>query len=99
MARSAIVSEEFAKKFATEKDTPYARWVRGEGLEIIGAHYVANLHTVELKPWARRGGSGGFLNHDAPRTSNDCDVCEIPYGGKLPPQEHMVERMVYGLAA
>src|SRR6266568_3784313 len=33
MARNAIVSEEFAKKFATEKDTPYARWVRGAGLE------------------------------------------------------------------
>ena len=31
------VSEELAKKFATEKDrdTPYQRWVRAEGLEII----------------------------------------------------------------
>jgi len=40
MARDAIVPEEFAQKFATEKDTPYARWVRSEGLDIIGAHYV-----------------------------------------------------------
>ena len=31
------VSEELAKKFATEKDrdTPYQRWVRAEGLEIV----------------------------------------------------------------
>ena len=77
MAKTAIVSEELAKKFASEKDTPYTRWVRSEGLDIIGAHYVPNLHTVELRPWARRGGSGVFINHEASRTSNDCYVCEI----------------------
>src|SRR6201999_451109 len=53
VAKDAIVSSELAAKFATEKDTPYLRWVRGEGLDIIGAHYVQNLRTVELKPWAR----------------------------------------------
>ena len=39
------VSEDLAKKFATEKDrdTPYQRWVRAEGLEIISGHYVPNL--------------------------------------------------------
>ena len=52
---SAIVSDEFAKKFATEKETPYTLWVREEGLEIISSFYVPNLHTVELKPWPRRG--------------------------------------------
>ena len=73
------VSEELAKKFATEKDrdTPYQRWVRGEGLEIVSGHYVANLRTVELRPWPRRGGAGVYINHDASRTSNDCYVCEI----------------------
>ena len=30
MAKDAIVSDELAKKFATEKDTPYTRWVRSE---------------------------------------------------------------------
>jgi oxalate decarboxylase/phosphoglucose isomerase-like protein (cupin superfamily) len=94
MAKNAIVSEELAKKFATEKDTPYLRWVRGEGLDIIGAHYVQNLNTVELKPWARRGGSGVYINHEASRTSNDCYVCEIPAGGKLAPQRQLFEEMV-----
>src|SRR5258707_8131530 len=76
------VSEELAKKFTTEKDrdTPYQRWVRAEGLEIVSGHYVANLKTVELKPWPRRGGTGVYINHDASRTSNDCYVCEIPPG-------------------
>src|SRR6266849_5713953 len=94
MAKDAIVSEELAKKFSTEKDTPYLRWVRGEGLEIISAHYVRNLRTVELKPWARRGGSGVYINHEASRTSNDCYVCEIPPGKKLAPQRQLFEEMV-----
>ena len=94
MARDAIVSEELAKKFASEKETPYTRWVAEEGLEIISAFYVRNLHTVELKPWARRGGHGVFINHDASRTSNDCYVCEIPSGGKLAPQRQLFEEMI-----
>ena len=94
MARDAIVSEELAKKFASEKETPYTRWVAQEGLEIISALHVRNLHTVELKPWARRGGRGVFINHDASRTSNDCYVCEIPSGGKLAPQRQLFEEMI-----
>src|ERR1700686_4621261 len=94
MAKNVIVSEELAKKFATEKDSPYTRWVRNEGLDIIGAHYVPNLHTVELKPWPRRGGRGVFVNHEASRTSNDCYVCEIAPGGKLAPQRQLFEEMI-----
>jgi oxalate decarboxylase/phosphoglucose isomerase-like protein (cupin superfamily) len=94
MAKTAVVSDELAKKFATEKDTPYTRWVRHEGLDIIGAHYVPNLHTVELKPWARRGGRGVYINHEASRTSNDCYVCEIPAGKTLEPQRQLFEEMV-----
>ena len=92
--KNAIVSEDLASKFATEKDTPYTRWVRSEGLDIIGAHYVPNLHTVALKPWARRGGAGVFINHEASRTSNDCYVCEISPGGKLAPQRQLFEEMI-----
>ncbi|HSV23304.1 MAG TPA: hypothetical protein VLJ17_09765 [Xanthobacteraceae bacterium] len=94
MAKTAIVSEELAKKFATEKDTPYTRWVHAEGLDIIAAHYVPSLHTVELKPWARRGGKGVFINHEASRTSNDCYVCEIPAAQKLEPQRQLFEEMI-----
>ena len=94
MAKDAIVSEELAKKFSTEKDTPYLRWVRGEGLEVISAQHVPNLRTVELKPWPRREASGVFINHDASRTSNDCYVCAIPPGRKLSPQRQLFEEMI-----
>jgi oxalate decarboxylase/phosphoglucose isomerase-like protein (cupin superfamily) len=92
--KTATVSQEFANKFATERETPYTRWVREEGLEIISSFYVPNLHTVELKPWARRGGKGVYLNHDASRTSNDCYVCEIPPGKSLAPQRQLFEEMI-----
>src|SRR4249919_2813936 len=98
MAKDATVSDELAKKFATEKDTPYARWVANEGLDIISAHYIPDLHTVELKPWPRRGGRGVYINHEASRTSNDCYVCEIAPGGKLAPQHHLYEEMILVLA-
>jgi oxalate decarboxylase/phosphoglucose isomerase-like protein (cupin superfamily) len=94
MAKDAIVPEELAKKFETEKDTPYVRWVNEQGLDIISAHYVPNLRLVELKPWPRRGGRGVFINHEASRTSNDCYVCEIPPGKNLAPQRQLYEEMV-----
>jgi mannose-6-phosphate isomerase-like protein (cupin superfamily) len=95
MARKdAIVSDEIAKKFATEKETPYTRWIANEGLEIIEGIYVPDLNTVELKPWASRGGKGVFINHDASRTTNDCYVCEIPAGSELSPQRQLFEEMI-----
>jgi len=96
-ARRALVSDDLASKFATEKETPYPRWVRDQGLEIISGFYVPNLHTVDLKPWARRGGRGVYINHDASRTSNDCYVCEIPPGKELAPQRQLFEEMIYVL--
>jgi oxalate decarboxylase/phosphoglucose isomerase-like protein (cupin superfamily) len=98
VAKDAIVSDDLAKKFATEKDSPYVRWVRGEGLDIISAHYVPDLNTVELKPWDRRGGRGVFINHEASRTSNDCYVCEIPAGKELAPQRQLFEEMILVLS-
>ncbi|NBS11925.1 MAG: cupin domain-containing protein, partial [Gammaproteobacteria bacterium] len=92
--KDAIVSDELAKKFAKEKDTPYLQWIRKEGLDVIDAFYIQNLNTVELKPWARRGGLGVYINHDASRTTNDCYVCEIPAGGTLAPQSQLFEETI-----
>ncbi len=96
-SRNALVPDAIAKKFETEKATPYTRWIAAEGLDILDAMHVPNLHTVELKPWARRGGRGVYLNHDASRTSNDCYVCEIPPGKQLAPQRQLYEEMIYVL--
>jgi oxalate decarboxylase/phosphoglucose isomerase-like protein (cupin superfamily) len=94
MTKDAIVSEEIAKKFAKEKETPYTRWVKSEGLEIIDGIYVPDLRQVKLKKWARRNAHGVFINHDASRTSNDCYVCEIDAGQEMAPQRQLFEEMV-----
>src|SRR5262249_36299160 len=98
VAKNAIVAQELADKFKTEKDSPYLRFVRGEELDVISAQYVPNLRTVELKPWARKGGKGVVINHEASRTSNDCYVCEIAPGKALAPQHHLFEEMILVLA-
>src|SRR6266849_3234879 len=98
MAKNAVVSEELANKFKTEKETPYTRWVKAEGLDIIPSFYVKNLKHVALKPWARRGGNAIFLNHDASRTSNDCYVMEIPPGKSLTPHRQLYEEMILVLS-
>ena len=95
--QDALVSDSVAKKFETEKATPYTTWIKQEGLDIIDSIFVSNLHTVALKDWARRGGKGVYLNHDASRTSNDCYVCEIPPGKELAPQRQLFEEMIYVL--
>ena len=94
MAKNAIVSDEFAKKFRAEKETPYTRFIASESLDILNGLYVRNLTTVDLKPWARRGGRAVFINHDASRTSNDCYVMEIAPGGKLAPHRQLYEEMI-----
>src|SRR5437764_4612769 len=94
MAKDAIVAPELADNFASEKESPYLRFVRSEGLDVISAQYVPNLRTVELKTWARKAGKGVFINHEASRTSNDCYVCEIAPGKKLEPQHHLFEEMI-----
>src|SRR6202167_584330 len=98
MAKNAVVSEELASEFKTEKETPYTRRAKAEGLDIIPSFYVRNLKTVELKPWARRGGNAVFLNHDASRTSNDCHVMEIPPGKSLVPHRQLYEEMILVLS-
>jgi oxalate decarboxylase/phosphoglucose isomerase-like protein (cupin superfamily) len=91
---TALVDDTLAAKFATEKESPYTRWVAAQGLDIIAAHFVPDLRTVELRPWERRGGRGVYINHEATRTSNDCYVCEIPPGAALAPQRQLFEEMV-----
>jgi mannose-6-phosphate isomerase-like protein (cupin superfamily) len=98
MSKGPVVSDELAQKFATEKDTPYDRWVRSQGLDIKPAMYVRQLRTIALKPWAERGGSAVFLNHESTRTTNDAYVCEIPAGGELKPRRQIFDEMILVLS-
>jgi len=78
VAKDVLVSEEMANKFKTEKDTPYLRFVRGEGLT-SSARNMFPISARSSSSWAasRRRRQGRVHNHEASRTSNDCYVCEM----------------------
>lgn len=94
MTKDAMVSDDIAKKFAKEKETPYTRWVASEGLDIIDGIHVPDLRAVELKKWERRNARGVFINHDASRTSNDCYILALDPGEETPPQRQLYEEMI-----
>jgi mannose-6-phosphate isomerase-like protein (cupin superfamily) len=90
MAKTAIVSEELAKKFASEKISPLGA---GGGSTSSGALRAEPAYRrAQAMGAARR--HGVFINHEASRTSNDCYVCEIPPAGKLAPQRQLFEEMI-----
>ena len=75
--KNAVVSEELASKFKTEKETPYTRWVKAEGLDIIPSFYVKNLNTVALKPWARRDGNAWLILGHMPDSPGRPTLAEL----------------------
>jgi quercetin dioxygenase-like cupin family protein len=78
-----------------QKVNTYAEFQRREGIPIHGGFSVPDLKTIDVGPWARRGGKGAFVNLQGTEGVNDAYVCEIPPGGSLEPQRQLFEEMVY----
>ncbi|MBM2811125.1 MAG: Gentisate 1,2-dioxygenase [Chloroflexi bacterium] len=77
--------------------TAYERWQRQEGVPIHHAYYVESLYTLDLGPWARKGGSGAYLNLGK-QEEDDAYVVEIPPGGELIPEHHLFEALLFVLS-
>ena len=75
--------------------TAYQVWQEAEGIPVIRGFYVEDLRTVEVKPWARKGDKGVFIELEGTGGTNDSYVCEIPPGGTLEPQRHFYEEVIY----
>jgi quercetin dioxygenase-like cupin family protein len=73
----------------------YHEYQRGEGIPVVRGFAIEDLRTLELAPWARKGGRGAFINLDGAQGVNDAYVCEIAPGGSLEPQRQLFEEMVY----
>ncbi|MEV7680102.1 cupin domain-containing protein [Streptomyces sp. NPDC088341] len=87
-----------AQRRSATPPTAYARWSRGQGIDIVPGFHIPDLRAVPLKPWARMGGYGCFINHEESDRSNDCYVCLIPPGEHLHPVRHLHELMIYVLS-
>jgi len=73
----------------------YSTWQEAQKIPIIRGFFVEDIKTVEVAPWELKGGLGAFINLDGTGGVNDAHVCEIPPRGKLKPQKHLYEEMVY----
>ncbi len=75
----------------------YEQWVASQGVPLVQGHYIADLKTAPVEPWARRNAAGCFINHDASNTSNDCYLLELAPATETPPQHGLYEEMIYVL--
>ncbi len=81
-----------------ERINTYENWIATEGLPVIKDYSVFDLMTVPVKPWARKGGLGVYLNLVGSEGVVDAYLCEIPPGGSLLPQKHLYEETIYILS-
>ena len=72
---------------------PYKAWQAGEGIPSVTGHYVEDLGTVDVKPWARYGVLGSFVNLEGTGGVNDLHVLELPAGASTNPVSHMYEAL------
>ena len=80
---------------AADDRPAYAKWQEQEGIDVIRGMCIADLRTVPLKPWKRKGGFGVFINLEGRGGENDAYLCEIPPGGSLVPQKHLFEETIF----
>ena len=78
-----------------ERINAYAEFLRSEGVPVVRGFAIPDLKTLELSPWARKGGRGAYVNLEGTGGTNDAYVCEIPPGGSLNPERHLFEEMIY----
>jgi len=83
-------------KYADDKmiDT-YQEWQQAQKIPIHTGFFIEDVKRVETAPWDLKGGRGAFINLEGTGGTNDAYVCEIPPGGKLKPQKHLYEEMVF----
>jgi quercetin dioxygenase-like cupin family protein len=80
-------------QFLDDKYGAYRRWIESEGIPVLSGSYVADVRSVELGEWNRKGGKGAYLRF-SDQLVDDAYVCEIAPASSLKPQRHLYEEMV-----
>lgn len=73
----------------------YRDWLAEQHLPVLAGHFVADLNTVQLEPWALTGGRAAFIYLEGSEGTSGSYVCEIAPGESLKPQRHMFEEIIY----
>ncbi len=82
------------EEWGVREDT-YSKWQAAQKIPRVASFYVYDINELEVAPWEQKGGLGSFINLEGTGDVTDAYVCEIPPGGKLKPQRHLYEEVVY----
>jgi oxalate decarboxylase/phosphoglucose isomerase-like protein (cupin superfamily) len=77
---------------------PYEAWLKAENIPVYHDYHIANLRTVEVKPWKRLGVRGAYIDLKGGEGVNDGYVCEILPGERTTPQRYLFEEVIYILS-
>lgn len=80
-----------------KRETSYEAWMRQEGIPVVEGYGVEDVREIPLKPWARTGGKGAFIQLKGMEGFTGMYVGEIPPGGALNPERHLFEEVIYVL--
>ena len=81
-----------------ERINTYENWLKQEGLPVIRDFSIPDLMDVPLRPWARKGGLGAYINLKGSEGVIDAYLCEIPPEKSLLPQKHFYDEVIYILS-
>jgi quercetin dioxygenase-like cupin family protein len=87
--------ENLKEASALSEKSPYQIWQEWEEIPVYKGFIVDNQLDLKLGDWERTGGKAAFVNLDGAGGTCDTVIQEIPPGGQLKPQRHMLEQMVF----
>ncbi|MDO9443413.1 MAG: cupin domain-containing protein [Beijerinckiaceae bacterium] len=74
---------------------PYDRFMEAENIPVHRAIGVHRVHDLPMKPWARLGGRGTYIQLFGTEGLWGMYVVEIPGGGALNAEHHLYEKEVF----
>ena len=78
-----------------KRESSYEEWIQKEGIPVVETYGVEDVGELPLKPWARTGGKGAFIQLRGMEGFTGMYVGEIPPGGALKPEKHLYEKLIY----
>lgn len=78
-------------------DSTYVKWMRDQGVPIVGGHGVENILELPREVWPRLGGKGTFIKLEGFEGLTGMYVAEIPPGRALSAEKHLYEEFMYVL--
>ena len=77
--------------------TPYEQWMSKEGVPIYTGYSIPNVRALEVKPWARMGAKGAFIDLEGSEGTDGAYLCQIEPGKSTHPQKFLFEEAIFVL--